>query len=105
MPLFSSGARIWSNDGAGGFSEAFDLATDHAEDALLRDIDGDGDLDVVSAHDNFFVKANLVWLGAGDGTFTPGPSFGGGGDGLALGDVNGDGHIDAIVDSTLYLGE
>ncbi|MCY0988759.1 FG-GAP-like repeat-containing protein [Nannocystis sp. ILAH1] len=104
MPYFDGAARVWRNAGGPMFSEGQDLGTSDVEDVLMRDVDGDGDLDVVSANDDFFVKTNLVWLNAGDGSFTAGPSFGGGGEGLALGDVDGDGVVDAVVKGTVYLG-
>ncbi|MEG4330246.1 FG-GAP-like repeat-containing protein, partial [Microcoleus sp. herbarium5] len=41
---------------------------------------------------------NQVWLGKGDGTFSPGNPFeSSGSQGVSLGDVNGDGHLDAVT--------
>jgi hypothetical protein len=65
----------------------------------LADIDGDGDLDAVVA--NLFGQAETVWLADGTGTFAAHPttpSFGTGhSQGVALGDLDGDGDLDTVV--------
>ncbi len=60
----------------------------------LGDVNGDGHLDAFTVG----WDGNQVWLGKGDGTFSPGNRFGpSGSQGVSLGDVNGDGHLDAVT--------
>ncbi len=65
----------------------------------LGDLDGDGDLDALVA--NYFGEAETVWLNNGTGGFSAHPtmpSFGAGNSyGVALGDLDGDGDLDAVV--------
>lgn len=77
--------------------------------AGVGDFNGDGrpDLAILNAYDNTVT----VYLGKGDGTFTPGPTISGVGSsdcilqdqpsncGIAVGDLNGDGHADLAVTS------
>ncbi|NLF64253.1 MAG: VCBS repeat-containing protein, partial [Chloroflexi bacterium] len=65
----------------------------------LGDLDGDGDLDAFVANDHTtFGEANQVWFNAGDGTFTAGQTMGSAnGHDVALGDLDGDGDLDALV--------
>ncbi|PHR56781.1 MAG: hypothetical protein COA43_13050, partial [Robiginitomaculum sp.] len=60
-------------------------------------LDGDGDLDVVTA--NHFADDVTVLLNNGDGTFGAHVSYGVGDGpvGLSLGDLNGDGKVDIAV--------
>ncbi len=91
----SGGAsRVWLNDGRGLFAEGDELGPFGANGVALADLDGDGDLDAVTAG-----GFSYAWLNSGSGQFDNGPSFGGigTGHGVALGDVDNDGDVDAVV--------
>jgi hypothetical protein len=94
-------------DGTGGFTPAagspFATGSGSAPGSVaLGDVDGDGRLDVVTADSGNDSAAVLV--GNGSGGFTPaaGSPFttGGAPDAVALGDVNGDGHLDVATADT-----
>jgi len=95
--------RVCLGDGAGGFT-CSDVSTDTNDSwgAALGDVDGNGTLDAVFANTSEGVissgKENRVCLGDGAGSFTcsdvstdANHSFG-----TALGDVDGDGNLDAV---------
>lgn len=103
---YSGGAQItiWTNNGSAGFV----VCTNHSAAGLARviapgDVNNDGNVDLVTV--NYLDNSISAFLGNGDGTFhrldssltvnsaTPG---------LALGDFNGDGWLDAAV-STLDI--
>jgi hypothetical protein len=66
-----------------------------ARDVALGDVDGDGDLDIVTANPT----ANCVWINDGMGSFTDSLQALGTGNTLrvALGDVEGDGDLDIVA--------
>jgi hypothetical protein len=101
---------MWLNNGKGVFYinpnfPIFGSGWTYAVE--LGDLDSDGDLDVVIA--NYMDQAQTVWLNNGSGTFTPHPitpSFGSGRSwDLSLGDLDGDGDLDALVANDLNAGE
>ena len=92
--------RVWLNDGSGTFTDSGQSLGNRGSVARLGDLDGDGDLDAFMANQAFpNPQPNTVWLNNGSGDFTVtsqtlGNSFS---MHLALGDVDGDGDLDALV--------
>lgn len=99
----NAGNEVWDNDGTGGFTTtAQSMGTASSQNVGLADVDGDGDLDAFIAN---YGQANTVWINQGGaqagtpGTFADSSqtlstrnSFT-----VALGDVDGDGDLDAFV--------
>jgi hypothetical protein len=92
--------QVWLNDGRGEFRDsgqtlgsADSLAVD------LGDLDGDGDLDAFVAHRKIGAQPDAIYLNDGEGVFRDsgqrlGTSYA---NGCALGDLDGDGDLDAVV--------
>ena len=70
-------------------------------DVSVGDIDGDGDLDAVVANYHWLGYGGAkVWINVGNGTFSDRrQSLGSGGRAVELGDLDGDGDLDAVVGS------
>lgn len=68
----------------------------------LGDVDGDGDLDIVTANDEqaSLQQSDLIYLNDGTGHFGASHAFGPGSDStrsVALGDLDGDGNLDIVI--------
>jgi hypothetical protein len=92
--------RVHLGNGTGNFARAYDLGTasDRTYSALLADMDGDGDLDVVVSNDR--PDPGLVYLNRGDGTYTVGSTWGEAEWStrqVQVADLNGDGRLDLIA--------
>ncbi|MFC2174035.1 FG-GAP repeat domain-containing protein, partial [Acidobacteriota bacterium] len=102
---------VYLNDGAGNFPDSRDIGLDPGPDAdityslAVGDIDGDGDIDVISGNGYYYGGGdNEVHLNDGAGSFsfraarrfgpktTDDPTRS-----LAVGDVDGDGDLDIVV--------
>ncbi len=74
-----------------------DVATDNSSAAVLADVNGDGELDLLVANEG---QLNKIYLADGSGGFLTGLNIGSETDvstSLALGDVDGDGDLDLFV--------
>lgn len=99
---------VWANDGNGTFSSLSSFGAGDSRAVVLGDLDGDGDLDAIVA--NAGTEAETLWLNDGAGNFSAHPAtptFNPGTEswGVALGDIDGDGDLDAIVANTLSPGQ
>ena len=94
---------VWTNDGTGTFTNSGKAAGSSASFSVaLGDFDGDGDLDAMVANylpGEINNQPNTVWINDGTGTFTnSGQALGNSNSfSVALGDLNGDGDLDAMV--------
>jgi len=114
---------LYLNDGTGVFTDASDQIPedgDHTVPIALGDVDGDGDLDALLGNGNYFLLAfdpeNHLYLNDGNGVFTDTadatlqiPADLDWTRAVALGDVDGDGDLDALLgnryQNRLYLND
>jgi hypothetical protein len=101
--------QVWINDGRGIFTDSNQTLDGPNTYAIaLGDLDGDSDLDAfVAAGGLFNADPNQVWLNDGRGVFTKTyPGLGSSrSTAVALGDLNGDGALDAFVANTGFYNE
>lgn len=93
---------VWLNDGLGNLTPHPTTPTfgsGVSQELAMGDLDGDGDLDVMVS--NIHNQAETVWLNDGLGNFTAHPtrpSFGASdSEEIELGDLDGDGDLDALI--------
>jgi len=94
--------------GSGKLATHVDYAVgDDPEGVALGDVNGDGKLDIVVANTGVDFDWSVgVLLGKGDGTFSGEAEISGGlgPNAVALGDLNGDGKLDAVLINTMAAG-
>ena len=103
----STGVVVLLGNGDGTFQPgvSYGVPGSNAFSIVAADLNGDGKLDVVvseqcSSNNNCNAGSVAVLLGNGDGTFQPAVSYNSGGlyaFGVAVADLNGDGHPDLVV--------
>jgi VCBS repeat-containing protein len=94
--------ELWLNDGNGNFSNSGQtLGSADSTDVATGDFNGDGYPDFIVVN---YASANILWLNGGDGSFglpiTLASSNNNSSNGVALGDLNNDDHIDIFIANT-----
>lgn len=91
----------------------FDLDENHTADVTLADVDGDGDLDILTANGRHWAEQDFVYLNSGDGRMLEANYLGQSKSAsytVQAGDLDGNGTIDAVVvrdklDALVYLND
>lgn len=97
--------KLLLGDGQGAFQEVGDITTGSRPQGLVSgDFNGDGNLDLATANNNYYGDHVTVALGDGLGQFSAPVSYSlpNRAVGLVLGDFNGDTHLDLAVASQSY---
>jgi hypothetical protein len=92
--------QIWLNNGGASFYDSGQrLGSLAGESGALGDIDGDGDLDAFLATGDWESSDDMVWLNDGEGQFTNSDLVFSNlfSSDVELGDLDGDGDLDAFV--------
>lgn len=98
--LAGSPSQIWFNDGTGELIISEQRFSSSAGDtAAFGDMDGDGDPDIYLAAGDWVHSDDKLWLNDGNGLFTDSnlPLSTEFTSGIGLGDLDGDGDLDAFV--------
>ena len=102
--------RVWLNNGQGVLFDSGQLLGDalNTHDIAVADVDNDGDLDVFVANLEDEFDVSRIWLNDGVGGFSD-SGQGAGGDGfngsVALGDLDADGDLDAVIGNYAWPGQ
>ena len=113
--VYPEQSRLWRNDGASHFSDVtathLPARRDPSMDVVLADLDGDGDLDLLTAN---WEQPNRLYLNAGNGMFADATAQRLPADldqswSLTVADVDGDGDLDLLFanrgQNRLYLND
>lgn len=99
---------VFLNDGKGNFTDSGQkLGKRYGSDVALGDVDADGDLDaLVSNNGEEKDNASALWLNDGQARFTESPQKLGptNASAVALGDLDGDGDLDAFIANSSHRG-
>ena len=109
---YKTANQIYTNNGSGRFDNRLPSTTapaNYSHGVALGDLDGDGDLDAFVTNGGSTGKANQIYTNDGSGRFDNRRPSATAPDersyGVALGDLDGDGDLDAFVTNGIAIGE